>query len=77
MRKIERISLGAADREAWSGLVRDRNEPQKVVWRVQIVLGAAAGLKAGEIAAVVGKSVLAVRRWRRRYGAPEDSRRWS
>ena len=31
------------------------------------MLGAAAGLKAVEIAACVGKSVLTVRRWRRRY----------
>ena len=69
MRKIERISISDPDRERLEGLVRDRNTPQKLVWRARIVLGAAAGLKAIEIAASVGKSVLTVRRWRRRYVA--------
>jgi transposase len=67
MRKIERISVSDADRERLEGLVRDRNTPQKVVWRARIVLGAAAGLNAVGIAATVGKSVLTVRRWRRRF----------
>jgi transposase len=67
MRKLEAISVGAVDRERLDRLVRDRNTPQKVVWRARIVLEAAAGLKAGEIAARVGKSLLTVRRWRRRY----------
>jgi hypothetical protein len=35
MRKIEVISISAADRER---LARDRNTPQKVVWRARIVL---------------------------------------
>lgn len=69
MRKIERILIGAADRERLERLVRDRNTPQKVVWRARIVLGAADGLNAVTIAATVGKSVLTVRRWRRRYEA--------
>jgi hypothetical protein len=33
MRKIERISISAADRDRLERLVRDRNTPQKVVWR--------------------------------------------
>lgn len=69
MRKIERISLSDGDRERLERLIRDRNTPQKVVWRARIVLGAADGLNAVTIAATVGKSVLTVRRWRRRYGA--------
>jgi len=69
MRKIERISIGTADRERLERLVRDRNTPQKVVWRARIVLLAGDGLTAVAIAATVGKSVLTVRRWRRRYGA--------
>jgi transposase len=69
MRKIEQISIGAADRERLERLVRDRNTPQKVVWRARIVLLAADGLTAIAISAAVGKSVLAVRRWRRRYMA--------
>jgi transposase len=38
-----------------------------VVWRARIVLLASDGLRAGAIAAAVGKSLLTVRRWRRRY----------
>jgi transposase len=69
MRKIERISISAADRERLERLVRDRNTPQKVVWRARIVLLAGEGLTAEGIAAAVGKSLLTVRRWRRRYVA--------
>jgi transposase len=67
MRKIEQISISAADRERLERLVRDRNTPQKVVWRARIVLLASDGLRATAIAAAAGKSVLTVRRWRRRY----------
>ena len=69
MRKIERISISSADRERLERLVRDRNTPQKVVWRARIVLLAGDGLTAEGIAAEVGKSLLTVRRWRRRYVA--------
>jgi len=67
MRTIERISISGADREKLEGLVRNRNTPQKVVWRARIVLLASDGLTAEAIAAAVGKSLLTVRRWRRRY----------
>jgi transposase len=69
MRKIELISLSASDRERLERLVRDRNTSQKVVWRARIVLLAADGLTAEGIAAAVDKSLLTVRRWRRRYVA--------
>jgi transposase len=69
MRMIERISISSADRERLKGLVRNRNTPQKVVWRARIVLLASDGQAAEAIAAVVGKSLLTVRRWRRRYVA--------
>jgi transposase len=69
MRRIERISIGGADRERLERLVRDRNTPQKVVWRARIVLLANDGLTAEAIAAAVGKSLLTVRRWRRRHMA--------
>src|ERR1700677_3737513 len=65
MRMIERISISSADRERLKGLVRNRNTPQKVVWRARIVLLASDGQTAEAIAAVVGKSLLTVRRWRR------------
>jgi transposase len=69
MRKIEQILISVADRERLERLVRDRNTPQKVVWRARIVLLASDGLTAAGIAAAVGKSLLTVRRWRRRYMA--------
>jgi hypothetical protein len=69
MRKIERISISVADRERLERLVRERNTPQKVVWRARIVLLAGDGLTAEGIAVAVGKSLLTVRRWRRRYVA--------
>ena len=50
-------------------LVKDRNTPQKIVWRSQIVLFAGEGIGAVEVATRVGKSVLTVRRWRRRYAS--------
>ena len=61
MRKIEQISISAADRERLERLVRDRNTPQKVVWRARIVLLASDGLTAEGIAAAVDKSLLTVR----------------
>lgn len=67
MRRIERISISEADRARLERLVRDRNTPQKVVWRARIVLLASDGLTAEAIGASVGKSLLTVRRWRRRY----------
>src|SRR6186713_1752195 len=69
MRKIERIAVAPADRERMERLIRDRNTPQKVVWRARIVLLASDGMTAEAIAAAVGKSLLTVRRWRRRYVA--------
>ena len=69
MRKIEQIGISAADRERLERLVRDRNTPQKVVWRARIVLLANDGLTAEGIAAVVDKSLLTVRRWRRGFVA--------
>src|SRR5271163_2043427 len=69
MRKIERISVTATDRERLERLVRDGNTPQKLVWRARIVLLASDGLTAEGIAAAVDKSLLTVRRWRRRYVA--------
>src|ERR1700752_4585493 len=69
MGKIERISVSVADRERLERLVRDRNTPQKVVWRARIVLLASDGLTAEGVGAAGGKSLLTVRRWRRRYMA--------
>jgi hypothetical protein len=51
MGKIERIEVRAEDRERLERLVRDRNTPQKIVWRSQIVLLAGEGMGAVEVAA--------------------------
>lgn len=44
MGKIERLTLPDVDRARLEQLVRDRNTPQKVVWRARIVLLAGAGV---------------------------------
>jgi transposase len=67
MGKIERIDVSADDRERLIRLARDRNTPQKVVWRARIVLLAGEGMGAVDVGRAVGVSVLTVRRWRRRY----------
>jgi transposase len=67
MSRIGAIQLSHADRDRLEKLVRDRNTPQKVVWRSRIVLLSADGLRPPAIAAAVGKSELTVRRWRRRF----------
>src|SRR6266581_7853624 len=69
MGKIERIQVPPEDRERLERLVKDRNTPQKIVWRSRIVLLAGEGNGAVAVARRVGKSVLTVRRWRRRYAA--------
>src|SRR5947208_180222 len=69
MGKIERIQVAPEDREWLVKLVKDRNTPQKIVWRSQIVLFAGEGIGAVEVATRVGKSVLTVRRWGRRYAS--------
>src|SRR5512132_2622593 len=67
MGRIERIRPAPGNRERLERLVRNRNTPQKVVWRARIVLLAGNGI--GAVARQVGKSVPTVRRWRRRYVA--------
>lgn len=69
MGKIERIQLAPRDRERLEKLVRDRNAPQKVVWRARIALLAGDGVGAVAVARQVGKSLPSVRRWRRRYAS--------
>jgi hypothetical protein len=67
MGKIERIEVPPEDRERLERPVRDRNTPQKIVWRSQIVLLTGEGIGAVQVATRVGKSVLTVWRWRRCY----------
>ena len=69
MGKIERVQVAPGERERLEKLVRDRNTPQKVVWRARIVLLAGDGVGAVAVARQVGKSVPSERRWRRRYAS--------
>jgi hypothetical protein len=43
MRKIEGISVSEADRERLGMVIRDRNTPQKVVWRAHVANRATEG----------------------------------
>jgi hypothetical protein len=74
MRKIEQISINAADCERLEWFVHDRSTPQMVVLTVRIVLLAGDGRTAEGISATVGKSLLRVRRWRRSYVAKRGGR---
>ena len=69
MSRSDELTISPPDRKRLERLVHDRNTPQKVVWRARIVLAAASGTKAGEIATAVGKSAPTIRRWRRRFMA--------
>jgi transposase len=67
MKKPFCIWLSPMDRAALENWVADRNTPQKVVWRAQIVLLAADGAGTMAIVRAVGKAKRAVRRWQERY----------
>lgn len=69
MSRSDTLTISPTDRERLERLIRDRNTPQKVVWRARIVLAAGSGAKAGEIAGLVSKSAPTIRRWRRRFVA--------
>src|SRR5260370_1646906 len=69
MGTIERVQVAAEDGEWLVKRAKTRTRPQKIVLRSQIVLFAGEGIGAVEVARRVGKSVLTVRRWRRRYAA--------
>ena len=49
--------------------MRDRNAPQKQVWRAEIVLLSADGLGTNEIIRRTGKSKTCVWRWQERFAA--------
>ena len=61
------VDLSPADRERLSGSVKDRNSPQKHVWRAEIVLLSGDGLGTGEIMRRTGKSKTCVWRWQERF----------
>jgi len=63
----KRIEIGSEDRAVLERLVRSRTAERRMVERARIVLGAAAGRPAGEIASRLGCSLSTVKKWRARY----------
>lgn len=61
------IRLAAEDRRRLEIIVRDRNAPQKHVWRAEIVLLSADGLGTVEIMRRTAKSKTCVWRWQERF----------
>ena len=61
------MTLEAPDRRHLEAIVRDRNAPQKHVWRAGIVLLTADGLGTVEIMRRTGKSKTCVWRWQERF----------
>jgi transposase len=61
------ITLNPSDRRRLKALARDRNAPQKHVWRAAIVLLSAAGVGTNEIMRETGKSKTCVWRWQERF----------
>ncbi len=76
-----RISLSPEDRARLNHWVADRNTPQKLVWRSQIVLMWAEGAGVTAIVRALGKAKKTAYRWRDRYiqrgieGLPRDATR--
>src|SRR5579864_4930705 len=63
------ISVTTADLDRLRAVVRDRNAPQKHVWRAQIVLLSAEGVGTNAIMRETGKSKTCVWRWQERFAA--------
>ena len=67
MRTGIRVEVNAADRRRLDAIVADRNNPQKHVWRVQVVLLTADGCGTVEIMRGTSFSKTAVWRWQERF----------
>jgi transposase len=67
MRKGISIAVTPADRVRLEAIVRDRNSPQKHVWRARIVLLTADGQGTNAITGAVGKDKTVVWRWQERF----------
>ena len=63
------LSVTPADMDRLRALVKDRNAPQKHVWRAQIVLLSAEGTGTNAIMRETGKSKTCVWRWQERFAA--------
>jgi transposase len=67
MRNGISITLKLGDCRRLKALTRDRNAPQKHVWRAEIVLLSADGIGTNEIMRQTGKSKTCVWRWQERF----------
>jgi transposase len=63
------FTVSSTDRVRLTALIRDRNAPQKHVWRAEIVLLSADGVGTVEIMRRTGKSKTCVWRWQERFAA--------
>ncbi len=62
------ITVKPSDRKRLRAILKDRNAPQKHVWRAEIVLLTAEGLGTNEIMRRTGTSKRCVWRWQERFG---------
>jgi transposase len=69
MRAGVSIDVTPEDRTRLEAVARDRNSPQKHVWRVRIVLLTAEGFGTNAIMRAVGKDKRCVWRWQERFAA--------
>ena len=63
------FTVSPTDRQRLTALIRDRNAPQKHVWRAEIILLSADGVGTVEIMRQTGKSKTCVWRWQERFAA--------
>ena len=61
------ISLNPADQARLEAVVSDWNNPQKHLWRAQIVLLSAGGAGTHEVMRITGKAKTCVWRWQERF----------
>ncbi len=61
------VTVSSTDHARLTAVVRDRNAPQKHVWRARIVLLTADGLGTNAIMRETGKSKTSVWRWQERF----------
>jgi Homeodomain-like domain len=67
MRAGKSVTVSSAEARRLKALVKDRNAPQKHVWRAKIVLLTADGVGTNEIIGQTGKSKTCVWRWQERF----------
>jgi transposase len=63
------FTVSPIDRQRLMALIKDRNAPQKHVWRAEIILLSADGAGTVEIMRQTGKSKTCVWRWQERFAA--------